>query len=242
MSQQRDKAVKEREEAMQRADEALRKAEGFRSQSKMSQERAKREGERAGLAKEGLLAAEEKLKESKAALQSLQKKYHAATEKAMLSLQKFEGEQQKLKKRGEEAARAEAHARDLAAELHVYKTEKAMLASRRQKAGAAGAGGKAADGAPPLRAVTSIDKAKARIAAATPPLRRERPQWGSGGGKRSPGPPAPAPGAATAGSTTPGKGTPSRGKWAEASDSDSDSSDIDFDSVYRSTVSHVAHS
>ena len=87
----------------------------------------------------------------------------------MLSLQKFEGEQQKLKKRGEEAARAEAHARDLVAELHVYKTEKAMLASRRQKAGAAGAGGKAADGAPPLRAVTSIDKAKARIAAATPP-------------------------------------------------------------------------
>ena len=242
MSQQRDKAVKEREEAMQRADEALRKAEGFRSQFKMSQERAKREGERAGLAKEGLVAAEEKLKESKAALQSLQKKYHAATEKAMLSLQKFEGEQQKLKKRGEEAARAEAHARDLAAELHVYKTEKAMLASRRQKAGAAGAGGKAADGAPPLRAATSIDKAKARIAAATPPPRRERPQWGSGGGKRSPGPPAPAPGAATAGSTTPGKGTPSRGKWAEASDSDSDSSDIDFDSVYRSTVSHVAHS
>ena len=242
MSQQRDKAVKEREEAMQRADEALRKAEGFRSQFKMSQERAKREGERAGLAKEGLVATEEKLKESKVALQSLQKKYHAATEKAMLSLQRLEGEQQKVKKRGEEAARAEAHARDLAAELHVYKTEKAILASRRQKAGLAGSRGKAADGASPPRTATSIDKAKARIAAATPSPQQERPQWGSGGGKQAPGPPSPAPGAARVGSTTPGKGAPSRGKWAEASDSDSDSSDIDFDSVYRSTVNHVAHS
>ena len=242
MSQHRDKAVKEREEAMQRADEALRKAEGFRSQFKMSQERAKREGERAGLAKEGLVATEEKLKESKAALQSLQRKYHAATEKTMQSQQRLEGEQQKVKKRGEEAARAEAHARDLAAELHVYKTEKAMLASRRQKAGAAGSRGNVADGAPPPRSATSIDKAKARIAAATPSPRKERPQWGSGGGKQAPGPASPAPGAARAGSTTPGKGAPNRGKWAEASDSDSDSSDIDFDSVYRSTVNHVAHS
>ena len=265
MSQQRDKAVKEREEAMQRAEEALKKAESFRTQFKMSQERAKREGERASLAKEGLVKVEERLKDTKAAHQSLQKKYQAATEKLMLNQQRLEGEQLKVKKKGEEVARAEAHARDLAAELHVYRSEKAMMASRRQRgAGTMPSGGTTAVDAKPFRAATSIDKAKARIASASPPPRRERPKWGSGGGRapqspaaaaggRAPQSPAAAAGgrapqspAGAAGgpkvSSSPGRatpnrepGTPSRGKWVEDSDSDSDS-DIDFDSVYRSTV------
>ena len=241
MSQQRDKAVKERHDAMQRAEEALKKAESFRTQFKMSQERAKREGERASLAKEGLVKAEERLKDTKAAHQSLQKKYQAATEKLMLSQQRLEGEQLKAKKKGEEVARAEAHARDLAAGLHVYKSEKAMMASRRQRgAGTVPSGGSAAVDAKPVRAATSIDKAKARIASASPPAHRERPKWGSGGGRAPQSPAAAAGGpkvSSSPGRTTPSReaGTPSRGKWVEDSDSDSDS-DIDFDSVYRSTV------